>query len=98
STGTCNVACTEAGRTCPAGYVCGGGGTCEVAPPPVEDAGPVADGTAEIIDPPVEPSGGACTTTPRSSRTSSAFSFGVVVFLACAAAARRIGMGRRSGP
>lgn len=39
TTGTCNVACTEKGRACPGGTVCGASGACETpAPPPTPPA------------------------------------------------------------
>lgn len=61
--GSCNVACTKPGRSCPAGWSCGSSGRCEPSP---ADAGtaPEVDAAPAAAPPPADPGGCAMTRIP----------------------------------
>lgn len=94
SAGTCNVACTREGQTCPSGYACAASGACEVPAPVPAPVAPPPPPAAED-DGVVGASGTSCTTHRDRGAIFDPSGWLVAAIAACTALRRRIGVGRR---
>ncbi len=96
ATGSCNVDCAKDGQTCPSGYVCGAGGSCQTPQPAPTTMPPVAQPPSAEDDRGVGASGSGCSIRGNGPRNVGPFAGWLVgAIAACAARRRRIGVERR---